>query len=102
MKRKIASRKLKRTCAFCNKNFKKGEVYYLHRNVIAIDEFIEAYEYLECPKCRYKSKERARRFKEFKKTCEHPISDTVWSLIPGEDVAMEPDYEECLICGQVV
>lgn len=102
MKRKIASRKLKRKCGCCNKGFKKGEVYYLHRKVVAIFGEVDAWEYLECPKCKYKNEEREKRFKEFRKTCKHPISDTVWSLIPGEDFAMEPDYEECLICGQVV
>ncbi len=51
MKRKIASRKLKRRCELCGKGFRKGEVYYKRRVVAVFDTAIYATEYLLCPRC---------------------------------------------------
>lgn len=39
----------------------------------------------------------------FKRKCKHPqkFIDTVWRYIPGECVK-EPDYDRCMLCGQIV
>jgi hypothetical protein len=101
VKRKIASRKLKRTCNECNRSFIKGDVYYIRRKVF--DDYgglgIIAFEFLECPKCRYKKVKHAERFEKFKPNCHHPIFHEVWSYIPGEYV-MQPDHDECDVCGE--
>lgn len=102
MKRKIASRKLKRECDLCTKSFKKGEVYYRDRNVFEFMGEVMAFEYRICPKCKYKEEDRNRRWEKHKEKCEHPIIDTIWTVIPGEDVVKEPDHDECMICGQWV
>ena len=104
LKRKVASRKLKRTCIGCNKSFVKGDVHYVERKVFAEFGEIIAVEYVYCAKCKYHDENHVRRFKEFKKSgsCRHPVRDLVWQIIFGEDYAMEPSHEECLICGEVV
>jgi hypothetical protein len=106
MKRLIASRKLKRTCYSCDCGFKKGDVYYIKRFVYTDFECHEgldiiAYEYLVCPKCQYKQEHHKERLEQFKSKCHHPITDEKWSYIPGE-VVMQPDHDECLICGEWV
>lgn len=99
MKRKVASRKLKRKCFSCGCNFKKGDVYYIERIVYTdFGEIVGADEYTYCAKCKYKIEEHNRRFERFKPHCKHPIINEVWDYIPGEAV-MQPDHNECLICG---
>jgi hypothetical protein len=103
MKIKIASRKLKRTCCSCCCSFKKGDTYYINRVVYADYEShkgldVITHEYLMCPKCKYKQEQHKTRFEQFKTKCHHPITDEKWSYIPGEAV-MQPDHDECLICG---
>lgn len=101
--RKIASRRLKRKCIHCDKGFKKGEVYYLHREVVSLEKGIWAYECLICAKCMYKEQRHVERLKVFQKKCEHPYKfrNTTYSYIPGEAV-MQPDYDECMLCLQKV
>ncbi|GAA5417951.1 hypothetical protein Pryu01_03029 [Paraliobacillus ryukyuensis] len=98
MKRKIASRKLKRTCSYCNRPFNKSDIYYIDRKVVGIGSYVSACEFIECPKCHYDMKRSKERFKTFVKKCHHPIVDEVWHHIPGEAV-MEPCGKQCLICG---
>jgi hypothetical protein len=100
MKRKVASRKFKRTCCICNRSFKKGDVYYSHRSVVTYGKLIDAHEFLRCAKCKYKNEKREDRFKEFIKNCHHPITEEVWSPIPGESHLLQPDHLECTICGK--
>ena len=102
MKRLIAKRRLKRRCQECGKSFKKGDVYYKVRKVFA-DVTICAFEFLICPKCKYKSEQHNKRYKKFQKQCEHPqeFIDTQWCYIPGESV-MEPDYDYCRLCGKIL
>ncbi|WP_203334331.1 hypothetical protein [Planococcus beigongshangi] len=100
MKRLVASRKLKRKCVYCQCNFKKGNVYYKRRFVFSSFSSIEAFEHLVCPKCKYQSERHMHRFSEFLGKCHHPIEEEVYSLIPGEYYAMQPDRTECKICGQ--
>ncbi|MGG1480458.1 hypothetical protein ABE402_05910 [Bacillus smithii] len=99
MKRKVASRKLKRKCFSCGCNFKKGDVYYIDRKVFAYLDGVFAHEYTYCAKCKYKLEEHFRRFERFKPHCHHPIINTVWTPISGEEWRYEPDHDECLICG---
>ncbi|EIJ79143.1 hypothetical protein PB1_16339 [Bacillus methanolicus PB1] len=103
MKRRVASRRLKRKCQTCGREFKKGDVYYKHREVIFDFDFAEiiAFEFIQCPKCKYKHDSHNDRFERFKSRCHHPITHEVWSYIPGEAV-MQPDHDECLICGKWV
>lgn len=103
MKRKVASRKLKRTCLFCNKGFRKGQVYYVDRNVFSFGDTVKAYEDLFCAKCIYKTEDQKERFFRFQKTCKHPkeFVHTEYDYIPGEAV-MEPSHTECYLCHQVV
>jgi hypothetical protein len=101
MKRKIATRKLKRSCK-CGKTFKKGDVYYLERIVFAWgfeNKHLFSNEHLHCAKCRYRQLEHERRFELFKPKCPHPIVHEVWSYIPGEYV-MQPDHDVCQVCGE--
>lgn len=103
MKRLIAPRKLKRTCSHCGRHFTKGNVYYKKREVYS-DEYgngCAAFEYLVCPKCKWKKELSAIRFKVFQKHCVHPkkFVETEWSYIPGECV-MEPDCDYCGLCGK--
>ena len=102
MKRLIAKRKLKRCCQECEIHFKKGDVYYKVREVYK-DINICAYEFLLCPKCKYKLEQHNKRYKEFKKHCEHPgkFIETEWCYIPGECVK-EPDYDYCRLCGKIL
>lgn len=104
MKRKIAYRKLKRHCSCCNKSFNKGECYYIKR--VVFKEFGEIFscEYLVCPRCKYKGERKAERHKRFIESgkCHHPITNTIWTTITGEDYAKEPSHTECCICGEVV
>ncbi|MFD2210701.1 hypothetical protein ACFSMW_13405 [Virgibacillus halophilus] len=100
MKREIASRKLKRKCGICSLGFKKGDVYYRQRKVYAANDEISAYEYTLCPRCKYKKSESLKRFIAFIEKCHHPITDEVWSTIPGESAVMQPDHVECMICGE--
>lgn len=101
--RKVASRRLKRTCLECNKGFVKGEVYYLNRWVAGGELGVISHEHLICSKCDYKEKRYKQRFKAFQNECVHPLEfiDTQYRYIPGEAV-MEPDYDECRLCNQVV
>lgn len=101
MKRKVASRKLKRECVRCGCNFKKGDVYYINRKVYADYDGVFADEYIYCAKCKYKIDDHNRRFERFKPHCKHPIIEEVWDYIPGEAVK-QPDHDECLICGKWV
>lgn len=100
MKRKIALKNLKRTCVVCNRNFKKGEVYYIKR-VVFNDDGLYAQEYLQCPKCLHKEKERMKRFEKFKITCNHSIINDVWGFIAGECVK-EPKYSQCALCRKIL
>jgi hypothetical protein len=104
MKRKIASRKLKRECLCCNKSFVKGEVYYLKRVVFKEFGEIISYEYLVCPRCKYENERKGERHRQFVESgkCHHPITDTIWTTIAGEDFVKEPSHTECCICGEVV
>ena len=105
MKKLIASRKLKRTCACCNRHFAKDEMYYKIREVYPIEgeSGCVAAEYLLCPKCKWKLKRHYERLEMFKKTCSHPekFIETEWSYIPGECVK-EPDYNYCKLCGEII
>lgn len=104
MKRKIASRKLKRTCICCDKSFIKGEVYYLKREVLEEIEGLIAYEYIICSKCKYKNERQKERYKKFIESgkCKHLIIDEVWIRMVGEDFIKEPSHTECSICGEVI
>lgn len=104
MKRIIASRKLKRHCICCNKSFNKGEIYYLKRVVFKESGEIFSYEYLVCPRCKYENERKGERRKSFIESgkCHHPITDTIWTTIAGEDYVKEPSHTECCICGEVV
>jgi len=101
MKRKVSSRKLKRLCIYCNCNFKKGDVYYKKREVGFEFDSMFSFEYLVCAKCKYKKEQRMSRFHNFTDKCHHPITEEVFSYIPGESV-MQPDHTECKICGKWV
>lgn len=101
MKRKVTSRRLKRTCIYCDCNFNKGDVYYKKRQVYSDFEGVIATEFLVCPKCKYKQEQSKQRFYNFVDKCHHPIKTEVWDYIPGECV-MQPDHTECVICGQLV
>jgi hypothetical protein len=102
MKRLIASRKLLRKCICCNKEFKKGDVYYRERKVFT-DWVVMAFETLMCPKCKYKAEQHDKRFKQFMEICIHPpkFCETAWHYITGECV-QEPDYEFCILCGKIL
>lgn len=106
MKRKVASRRLKRTCICCNKNFIKGNVYYIDRTVYFDNYFDEliAYESLLCAKCKYFKEKQKERFIKFKDSnvCKHPLIDEIWSLIDGEDYVQEPSHTECQVCKKRV
>lgn len=97
--KKILRSKRPHTCDYCGKTIPKGTVYYREKHIIK-DEDMIFYTYVTktCPKCVFKSKQGGERFKRFKPTCEHKITDTVYGYIPGECV-MEPQYDECRICG---
>lgn len=103
MKKLIASRKLKRTCEHCGRGFIKGNVYYKIREVFTeeYDQYIAAFEYLKCPKCKWKEDRHKERYEIFQKNCPHPeeFAETEWSYIPGECVK-EPDYDYCRLCGE--
>ncbi|MTI83473.1 MAG: hypothetical protein FH756_06095 [Firmicutes bacterium] len=102
MKRLIAKRKLKRKCDYCNRSFKKGDVYYKERTVIVWDEITGVDVYI-CPRCKYEEERREKRFARFKESCKHPeeFREMQYSYIPGEAVK-EPSHEGCRLCGQVV
>ena len=103
MKRLISSRKLSRTCEHCGRRFLKGDVYYKNREVYQIKwiKGIVAFEYLLCPRCKWKEDQRKERYKVFQKHCIHPekFAEAEWSYIPGECVK-EPDYDYCRLCGE--
>jgi Zn finger protein HypA/HybF involved in hydrogenase expression len=108
MKRLIATRKLKRKCECCQREFLKGDVYYKQRIVSVFDDWvvsqkvvIRAYEYYLCPKCKYKNGAQEQRFRLFREKCQHPkkFIETAWRYIPGECV-QEPDYDQCRLCGK--
>ena len=98
--RKVASRRLKRRCEYCNTRFLKGDVYYLNRYFSKYDGEIIAYEYLECAKCKYKRNVRKSRHDKFKEKCNHPkeFIEEIWGYIPGE-VVKQPEYSLCTLCG---
>ncbi|MEK5070526.1 hypothetical protein [Sporosarcina sp. FSL K6-1508] len=104
MKRKIASRKLKRTCIYCNKSFARGEVYYLKRLVFKFMGELAADEYISCSRCKYENERKGERHKRFVESgkCHHPITDTVWTTMAGEDYVKEPSHTECCVCGDHV
>lgn len=101
MKRKVAKRKLNRTCCQCGKGFCKGEVYYVKRTVFEDWGEILASEYTLCPRCKYKNQRRHERWCDFvdKGKCHHPIVEEVWRTMDGEPHLMEPSHDECKICG---
>ncbi|WP_103110727.1 hypothetical protein [Brevibacillus reuszeri] len=101
MKRKVAIRRLKRICDNCFCSFQKGDVYYQKRTVVEEDGELFTFEKTRCARCKYKLEQRAARFEAFKMRCHHPIKEEIWSYIPGEAV-MQPDHEECRVCGQLV
>lgn len=103
MKRKVATRKLRRCCRTCGKGFKKGEVYYIHRKVFEYFYEIFAIENLICPKCKYREEKQKERYEQFKGKCEHPekFIEEIWDYIPGEAV-MQPDHDVCRLCGEWV
>lgn len=107
MKRLVAKRKLQRKCIYCNAEFKKGNVYYKQRNVYtdwtAAGDIVIAWEYLVCPKCKWKEENSNKRFEGFKKICTHPyeFEETQYGYIPGEYV-MEPKYTYCGLCGKTL
>lgn len=98
MKRKVAPRRLKRACNNCFCSFQKGDVYYQKRTVVVDDGEVFSFEKTHCAKCNYKLKQRASRFEAFKPKCHHPITEEIWTYIPGEAVK-EPHHTECLVCG---
>lgn len=108
MKRKMASRKLKRRCECCGRGFKKGDVYYHKREVFHFydgnDENIFGVNKTKCPKCHYGQQESKRRYEQFQQTCQHEKREfihEVWDYIPGEAV-MEPQYDVCHLCGNIL
>jgi hypothetical protein len=108
VKRLVASRKLQRNCLYCNKSFKKGDVYYKHRVVTDETYFASKInlftsEHLICARCEYKKKEHVKRQEKFKKNCAHPkkFIQEIWSYIPGESI-MQPDHLECSLCGTIL
>jgi hypothetical protein len=105
MKKLIAKRRLKRTCEYCGRNFKKGAVYYLERHVCADpdDGYVNAYEFVTCPRCKYRHDRQRERFEAFTEKCSHPdkFIETIYDYIPGECV-MEPQFDQCRLCGKIV
>ena len=72
MKRLVASRKLQRNCLYCNKSFKKGDVYYKHRVVTDETYFASKInlftsEHLICARCEYKKKNTLKGKKSLKR-----------------------------------
>lgn len=104
MERKVASRKLKRTCICCNKPFVKGDVYYRKRVVLNEKSELVSYEYLVCAKCKYVNERHSERYKKFVESekCHHPVTTEIWTTIVGEDYVKEPSHTECCICGKCV
>ena len=104
MKRKICKRKLKRGCICCNKEIKKGEIYYIERKFIKEFDSIFTCEYIFCCKCNYKTKIRKERYKSFleKDKCPHKLTNEVWTTMAGEYYVKEPSHTECLVCGKVI
>lgn len=102
MKRKIASRKLKRNCISCNNSFIKGNVYYIKRTFLKEYGEIFAYEFIVCPRCKYETERSSIRKKDFIESgkCLHPIVDEIWRTMDGEDYVKEPSHTECLICKE--
>lgn len=98
--RLIASRRLKRTCIYCNGRIEKGRIYYRQRTVIDEDGEIFASEYVFCARCNFKGQDRKIRYARFQETCVHPdkFIETVWSYIPGEAIK-EPHHSVCILCG---
>ncbi len=103
MKKKIAYRKLRTKCIYCDKGFNKGEVYYSKREVTVEDGKVIAYEYKVCPRCKYTREQREIRFNEFKKRCKHPEEFQVdnYGYIPGECIK-QIEYSNCMLCGKTV
>lgn len=101
MKRLVSKRMLKRVCGKCGKHFLKGQVYYKVRIVAEEYGEVSSYEYLLCPKCKYKLEQHNQRYKKFQEHCEHPkeFIEEIWSYIPGECVK-QPDHLECRLCGE--
>lgn len=101
MKRLIAKRKLRRRCDTCDKQIKKGDVYYKKRFVYADLDIIFGFDVYYCPRCLWKEKHHKKRHDEFVKKCEHPeeFTETIYTYMPGEAV-MEPSHEVCSLCGK--
>lgn len=97
--KKIPKSMIPHVCDYCGKSIPKGTVYYREKHLFKDGgEFLGSYTVKVCSKCLFKRNQRIGRFKRFKSTCKHKIKDTVYGYIPGECV-MEPQYDECLICG---
>lgn len=103
MKRLVVKRKLKRCCTHCGKKFSKGDVYYKKREVFVEEGLVMGFEFLACPKCKYKQERRKERCSRFKTNCPHPdkFIDEKWRYMTGEAV-VEPDYSYCTLCGKIL
>lgn len=106
MKRLIAKRKLQRKCDICNKEIKKGEVFYKKRTVWEDWEDggrIYGYNIYYCPKCLWRLKQHDKRWTEFIKNCKHPDShrEMEYIYIPNEAIK-EPSHEICSLCRQTI
>ncbi|MEO2212166.1 hypothetical protein ABGV40_15085 [Paenibacillus amylolyticus] len=107
MKLKVAPRKLKKNCIYCNCSFKKGDPYWKWRQVYK-DDYIGNGKLLSwtenvCHRCKYKEEDRERRSRNLQERCQHPehMIEIQYSYIPGEAV-MHPDHYECRICRKWV
>lgn len=101
MKRHIAPRRLNYGCDCCGRAIVKGDIYYTKRTVWKYEGEITGWTNRKCAQCKYYADQSKLRFERFKPNCHHPLVHEVWSGIPGEYV-MQPDHEECLICGEWV
>lgn len=97
MKKLVSNKKHKKHCCRCGCNFKKGDIYYIDRIYLGY-----GYRYTQkyCAKCKYKEEQHRIRLERYKKVCKHPIAKTKYHMYePG---MYEPDYDYCLICGEIL